>query len=41
MSAERQKLFRDSAVRGRSYRPALSRDEWESLFNICFNDRRD
>lgn len=41
MSAERQKRFRDSAARGRAYRPALSRDEWEALFNICFNDRRD
>jgi hypothetical protein len=38
MSAERQKLFRDSAVRGRAYRPSLNRDEWEALFNICFND---
>ena len=39
MSEERQKMFRDSAVRGRAYRPSLSRDEWEALFNICFNDR--
>jgi Zn-dependent protease with chaperone function len=38
MSEERQKRFRDSAARGRAYRPALSRDEWEALFNICFND---
>jgi Zn-dependent protease with chaperone function len=41
MSAERQKRFRDSAARGRAYRPALTRDEWEALFNICFNDRRE
>jgi predicted Zn-dependent protease len=38
MSAERQKNFRDSAVKGRTYTPALSRDEWEALFNICRND---
>lgn len=38
MSAERQKAFADSRVQGRIYRPALSRDEWEALFNICFND---
>lgn len=41
LSAERDSLFRDSAVPGRPYRPALTRDEWEALFNICFNDRRD
>jgi beta-barrel assembly-enhancing protease len=41
LSAERQKMFRDSAARGRRYRAALSRDEWEALFNICFNDRAD
>jgi predicted Zn-dependent protease len=38
MSAERQKAFADSRVQGRIYRPALSRDEWEALFNICAND---
>jgi Zn-dependent protease with chaperone function len=38
MSAERQKAFADSREKNRVYRPALSRDEWEALFNICFND---
>jgi Zn-dependent protease with chaperone function len=38
MSAERQKAFADSRDKGRVYAPALSRDEWEALFNICFND---
>jgi hypothetical protein len=38
MSAERQKQFRDSAVRGRSYRPALSAAEWKALAGICTND---
>jgi beta-barrel assembly-enhancing protease len=41
MSEERQKTFRDSARRDRRYAAALSRDEWEALFNICFNDRTD
>ena len=38
MSSERRELFRSSAQKGRAYAPALSRDEWEALFNICFND---
>jgi Zn-dependent protease with chaperone function len=40
LSAERQRRFRQSAQKGRAYRPSLSRDEWEALFNICFNDPR-
>ncbi|HZG09671.1 MAG TPA: M48 family metallopeptidase [Allosphingosinicella sp.] len=38
LSAERRQRFRDSAEKGRNYQAALSRDEWEALFNICFND---
>jgi hypothetical protein len=38
MSAARQKAFAASAEKGRAYQPALSRDEWEALFNICYND---
>jgi Zn-dependent protease with chaperone function len=41
LSEERERKFRASAVPGGGYRPALSRDEWEALFNICFNDRQD
>jgi hypothetical protein len=38
LSAERRKRFRDSAEKGRAYQPSLTRDEWEALFSICFND---
>ncbi|HEX8579247.1 MAG TPA: M48 family metallopeptidase [Allosphingosinicella sp.] len=38
MSGERQKAFTDSRQPGRRYEAALSRDEWESLFNICAFD---
>jgi predicted Zn-dependent protease len=38
MSAERQKQFRDSAVKGRAYRPALAPAEWEALTKICSSD---
>ena len=38
LSSERQKQFRGSAVKGQAYLPALSRDEWDALFNICRND---
>ncbi|HEX2762498.1 MAG TPA: M48 family metallopeptidase [Allosphingosinicella sp.] len=40
LSAERRQRFRASAEKGRAYQPALNRDEWEALFNICFNDPR-
>jgi Zn-dependent protease with chaperone function len=39
LSKERRARFRDSAVKGAAYTPALDRDEWEALFNICFNDK--
>lgn len=38
LSADRQKKFVASAVKGRAYRPALDEEEWRALFNICFND---
>lgn len=38
LSGERQKQFRDSAVRGRTYQPALSAAEWKTLSGICAND---
>jgi Zn-dependent protease with chaperone function len=38
VTAERERKFRGSAVKGRAYRPALTRDEWDAIFNICFND---
>jgi len=38
MSAERQQAFAASREKGRRYQPALTRDEWDALFNICFND---
>jgi hypothetical protein len=38
MSGDRQRAFAASAEAGRAYPPALSRDEWEALFNICHND---
>ena len=34
-SAERQRQFRKSAVRGKAYRPALSEAEWKALTRIC------
>jgi Zn-dependent protease with chaperone function len=38
MSGDRQRAFAASAEKGRKYKPALTRDEWEALFNICHND---
>jgi beta-barrel assembly-enhancing protease len=35
LSAAREQRFRGSAVAGRSYRPALSGDEWQALAAIC------
>jgi len=35
LSADREQRFRGSAVAGHAYRPALSRDEWEALADIC------
>lgn len=40
MSAQRQKAFRDSAVAGTAYSPALTGDEWEALSKICVNHRK-
>jgi len=40
ISSERRRKFRASFVKGHAYQPALSRDEWEAIFNICFNDPR-
>lgn len=40
LSEERQLRFRQSAEKGRAYRPALSGEEWKALANICFNDPR-
>jgi Zn-dependent protease with chaperone function len=39
MSAERQKAFRDSALPGVAYTPALSDDEWKALSRICVKTR--
>jgi len=38
LSEGRRLAFRNSAVAGHRYRPALGRDDWEAIFNICFND---
>jgi Zn-dependent protease with chaperone function len=35
LTGEREQRFRASAVAGHAYRPALSRDEWEALADIC------
>lgn len=35
VSAERQRRFRESAVKGQAYQPSLSRDEWAALADIC------
>lgn len=35
LSDERQRLFRQSAVRGKSYAPALTPEEWKALQAIC------
>lgn len=35
LSAEREKLFREAAVKGRQYAPALSAGEWTALKSIC------
>jgi Zn-dependent protease with chaperone function len=35
LSAGREQRFRGSAVAGHAYHPALSRDEWEALADIC------
>ncbi|HEX9953757.1 MAG TPA: M48 family metallopeptidase [Allosphingosinicella sp.] len=38
LSAERQKNFRASEVKGAVYTPALSEAEWQALRDICRND---
>jgi Zn-dependent protease with chaperone function len=35
LTGDREKRFLASAVAGHAYRPALSRDEWDSLADIC------
>ena len=37
-SAERQRRFRESAGGRTDYKPALSREEWRALVDICRND---
>ncbi|HWH22971.1 MAG TPA: M48 family metallopeptidase, partial [Allosphingosinicella sp.] len=37
LSSDREARFRQAAEKDRRYDAALSREEWESLFNICFN----
>jgi predicted Zn-dependent protease len=39
VTRERQRRFAASADELRTYRPSLSRDEWEALVNICRNDQ--
>jgi hypothetical protein len=39
VTRERQRRFAASADERRTYRPSLSRDEWEALVNICRNDQ--
>ncbi|RJF93588.1 peptidase [Sphingomonas cavernae] len=38
LSGDRERLFADSAARNAQYRPALTRDQWEALVDICSND---
>jgi hypothetical protein len=38
MSADRERRFRESAAPGRTYLAPLSREQWDALYNICFND---
>lgn len=35
LSADRERLFQDAAVKGAAYRPALSPSEWAALRSIC------
>ena len=39
LSQAREKVFAGSAVKGRAYTPALTREEWDALVNICHNDK--
>lgn len=38
MSDERRRRFEASAERGHRHKPALTRDEWDALADICHND---
>ncbi len=38
LSDSRRQRFEASAVKGRDYQPALDRDAWEALVDICHND---
>lgn len=38
VSTERERNFRASAIKGGTYRKSLTRDEWDALVDICFND---
>lgn len=40
LSTERRARFRDSAVKGAAYTPALDRAEWQALLAICASDGR-
>lgn len=39
VSRERRRAFLASADARRTYRPSLTRDEWDALADICHNDR--
>jgi beta-barrel assembly-enhancing protease len=39
LSDDRRELFRKSLVKGKSYKPALSYDEWTELKTMCAQDR--
>ena len=38
ISKGRAATFRKGAAKGAAYTPALSRDEWDALVDICHND---
>jgi len=38
VSKARAAAFRKGAAKGKAYTPALSRDEWDALVDICHND---
>ncbi len=40
LSDERRKLFENSVIKGKAYRPILSSDEWTELKTMCAQDRK-
>lgn len=38
LSGDRERLFASNAAKDIAYRPALTRDQWEALVDICSND---